>query len=90
MKRLVEWLHGIKADKFLHFIGGLVAVQLAFALLRHVCPLWPCAALSLWASACVAAAKELLDWAGSGVASWKDFWTTVAGAVAGLSIMLLP
>lgn len=90
ISRVKKWLYGIKADKFIHFIGGMVAAQVAFAMFGHCFPLWHCAVLSVFTAACIGGAKELLDMADNGVASWNDFWATVAGSVSGVLVMLVP
>lgn len=89
MKKLREWIGGIKADKLLHYIGGLTVAQVAFGALVHCLGVL----LSWWiafaGAVAVAGLKELVDKKTGGVPSWKDFVWTLAGAAIGLLIMLI-
>lgn len=87
VERIMDWLYGIKADKLLHFIGGLLVVQVFFALLNIGCVKWVSVLVSLLLSAVVAGTKELIDIC-CGVPSWKDFAASMVGVIVGLLIML--
>ena len=87
--KLKELLGSVKADKWLHFICGLIVAQLMLAVFSICMPYWASVLLSLFATACIGGAKELLDKVAGGVPSWADFWFTLAGAAIGLLIASL-
>lgn len=87
VERIKDWLYGIKADKLLHFICGLIVAQVFFALLNIGCVKRVSLLVSLLLSTIVAGAKELID-IRCGVPSWKDFAASMIGIVVGLLIML--
>lgn len=88
VKRLVQWIYGLKADKYLHCFAGMVVAQVAYVLLAIALPKWACMVLSVVAVAVIGGVKELVD-VKYGVPSWKDFVATVTGAFVELPIMLM-
>ena len=88
VSRILKWLNGIKTDKLLHFIVGLLIAQVLYALLSIGLGKWMSVLGSMVMSAMIAALKELYD-IGHGVASWKDMLASVIGIVVGLTIMIL-
>jgi hypothetical protein len=88
MRRIVDWIRSVKADKWLHLLCGLGVAQVAFALLSLALPWWGAALSALAMSAVVGGIKELVDvkW---GVPSWKDFAWTCAGGLIGV-LLLIP
>ena len=85
MKKIVEWLYKLKADKYLHFIGGMVVAQIAFALLSLVFPLWWCAFLSFLFASIVGGVKEAFD-VKHGVPKLDDFVFTMVGGLVGAAL----
>ncbi len=88
MKRIIEWLCGLKADKLLHFIAGVVVSQIIFGLLDLAMPMWWCALLSLLAAAIVGGIKEAID-VKHGVPNIKDWVATFFGGVLGVILAIL-
>lgn len=88
VNRIVDWIRGIKADKWLHLLCGLGVAQVAFALLSLALPCWGAALSALAMSAVVGGIKEMID-IKYGVPSWKDFAWTCAGSFIGV-LLLLP
>lgn len=89
MKKIKEWVYGIKADKLLHFICGMVIAQVAYGLLVLCCIPLMAWFFGLAAAVVAASLKEWWDFGHQGVPSWKDFIATVIGAIVGLLIMLI-
>lgn len=88
VKILVDFLGSVKADKWLHFICGLLIAQVTGILLMFCLPKW-LALLCGLAVACIAAAgKELWD-KRHGVPSLTDFIASVVGAVIGLAVIAI-
>lgn len=88
MRRIVDWIRGVKPDKWLHLLCGLGVSQVAFALLSLALPWWGAASLAFAMSAVAGGIKELID-IKHGVPSWKDFAWTCAGGLIGV-LLLLP
>lgn len=88
MRRIVDWIRGIKADKWLHLLCGLGVAQVAFALLSLALPWHGAALLAFAVSAVAGGIKELAD-VKFGVPSWKDFAWTCAGGLFGV-LLLIP
>ena len=89
VSKLKALLGSVKADKWLHFICGLIVAQLMLAVFSICMPYWASVLLSLFATACIGGVKELLDKVAGGVPSWADFWFTLAGGAIGLLIASL-
>lgn len=89
VNKLKTWLYGLKADKLLHFICGMVIAQVAYRLLALRCIPLVSWFLGLAAAAVAALSKEWWDYGHQGVPSWKDLVATLIGAVVGLLIMLI-
>lgn len=87
IEHIKNWLYGIKPDKLLHFIGGLMVAQVFFVLLNICCVRWVSLLVALLLATIVAGAKELYD-IKHGVPSWKDFIASEIGIGVGLLIML--
>lgn len=88
VSRILKWLNGIKTDKLLHFIFGLLIAQVLYALLSIGFGKWMSVLGSMFLSSMIAAVKELYD-INHGVASWKDILASVIGIVIGLLIMVI-
>lgn len=89
IKRIKNWLYGIKADKLLHFIFGLLIAQEAFLLINIGMVKWASLLIAFVATALVGGIKEFADKFTGGVPNWKDFVFTLAGGFVGLLIMSL-
>ncbi len=89
VNKLKTWIYGLKADKLLHFICGMVIAQVAYGLLALRCIPLVSWFLGLAAAAVAALSKEWWDYGHQGVPSWKDLVATLIGAVVGLLIMLI-
>ena len=90
MKKIIRWLNGIKPDKLLHFIVGLLIAQISYALLSIGFTEWFSVLLAFGTAACVGGAKELIDWAtDSGVPSLSDFLATLVGGAIGSLVVVL-
>lgn len=78
----------ISRDKALHFDVslGLASAGYAVSAAWLVDARWKAIAISGAATLAVGAGKELLDLAGLGDPSWKDFAWDAAGTVAGLAL----
>lgn len=87
MKKIIEWLYGLKSDKLLHFIAGMVVAQIAFALLRIALPLWWSAFLAFLVAAVVGGIKEAWD-VKHGVPNMGDFVATMFGGLVGVSLAI--
>lgn len=88
MKKILSRLYAIRADKFLHFICGLIIAQVVCLLLSHACyGCMPFVAAFLLGTL-MAAAKEIAD-IKFGVPSWNDFFASVVGVVVGLLILMI-
>ena len=87
MKKLIEKLGKVTADKWLHFIVGLVLAQLTIALL---CAVQDDIILAYGAGMAVALAagfvKELKDGSHADV---QDFLFTLVGGVVGAGLALI-
>lgn len=90
MKKILRWLNGIKSDKLLHFIAGLLIAQISYALFFIGFAEWLSILLAFGTAACVGGEKELIDWAtGSGVPSLSDFLATLVGGAIGSLVVVL-
>lgn len=90
MKKILRWLNGIKPDKLLHFIAGLLIAQISYALFSIGFAEWLSVLLAFWTAACIGGAKELIDWAtDSGVPSLSDFLATLVGGAIGSLVVVL-
>lgn len=88
VEKIKQWLYGIKADKLLHIIAGMVIAQVAYRLLSLVVPMWWAMLAAFGVAVIAGAVKEAID-VKYGVPSWKDFIATVIGGVVGLLIMMI-
>lgn len=88
MKKIIDWLYGIKSDKLLHFIAGLVVAQVAFALLDLATTVWWSAFLAFLVAAVVGGIKEAWD-VKHGVPNVADFVSTMFGGLVG-SLLAVP
>ena len=88
MKKIISRLYAIKADKFLHFIGGMIIAQVVCVLLAHACNGWMSFVGAFLLGTLIVAAKEISD-IKFGVPSWKDFIASVVGVVVGLLILMI-
>lgn len=88
MKKIIDWLYGIKSDKLLHFIAGLVVAQVAFALLDLATSVWWSAFLAFLIAAIVGGVKEALD-VKRGVPNVADFVATIVGGLVG-ALLAMP
>lgn len=79
--KLVGLLYEIGADKYIHFIAGLIVASFfCIALGMQVC-IVPVIVVSF--------AKELFDGMGLGEADWRDFVATIlGGAIIQLFVLL--
>lgn len=82
MKKIIDWFYGIKSDKLLHFIAGLVVAQVAFALLDLATSVWWSAFLAFLVAAVVGGIKEAWD-VKHGVPNVADFVATMVGGLVG-------
>lgn len=82
MKKIIEWLYSLKADKLLHFIAGLVVAQIAFALLDLATSVWCSAFLAFLVAAVAGGVKEAWD-VKHGVPNVADFVATMVGGLVG-------
>ena len=82
MKKIIDWLYGIKSDKLLHFIAGIVVAQVAFALLDLATTMWWSAFLAFLIAAVVGGIKEAWD-VKHGVPNVADFVATMFGGLVG-------
>lgn len=87
IKRIEKYLCGINADKYLHFIAGLLIAQITFALFSFFAQTWICAIISFFVSVIAGALKEAFD-SKYGVVSWKDFVATAIGGIVGTLLSL--
>lgn len=88
IERLKSWLYGIKSDKLLHFICGLLIAQVLYALLSIGCTKQVSMLVALILATAVSIVKEIWD-IKHGVPSWKDFIASEAGVIIGLLVMVL-
>ena len=81
MNKILTFLASFGADKYLHFIAGLIVASFfCIALGMQVC---------IVPVIVVAFAKELFDGMGLGVADWRDFVATIlGGAIIQLFVLL--
>jgi hypothetical protein len=86
--KIKSWIYGIKADKLLHFIAGLIVLQVAYKLLMYCLPKYLTAIISFIIMVIIGGIKELVD-IKFGVPSIKDFIATLIGGIIGLLIMLI-
>lgn len=90
MKKILKWLNGIKPDKLLHFIAGLLIAQISYALLSTGFADWLSVPLGFLAAVCIGGAKELLDgMINDGVPSIGDFLVTLMGGAIGSLVIVL-
>lgn len=82
MKKIIEWLYSLKADKLLHFIAGMVVAQIAFALLDLATTVWWSAFLAFLIAAVAGGVKEAWD-VKHGVPNVADFVATMVGGLVG-------
>ena len=87
MKKIIEWLYGLKTDKCLHFIAGIVVAQIAFALLDLATTVWWSAFLAFLVAAVVGGIKEALD-VKHGVPNVADFVATMLGGLVGVLLAI--
>lgn len=87
MKKLIEWLYSIKADKYLHVLFGLLIAQIVFVLLNIACAPWLALLCAFLLASIVAGVKELID-VKYGVPSWKDFLASEVGIAVGLLVIV--
>lgn len=74
-KAVLSWLGGIRQDRLLHFVAGLLIVA--------VCALWHVLAPYAWVLGVLAGVgKEVYDERSGGYADAWDFAATAAGAFA--------
>ena len=90
MKRIKDWLYGVKADKWLHAIVALVMAEVLFLAVFR-CTGKPLGLLlSTAVTLAVCALKELWDMASKkGVASWGDVIAGIIGTVIGGMVMMV-
>lgn len=88
MKKIIEWLYSLKADKCLHFIAGMVVAQISFALLDLATTMWWSAFLAFLVAAVVGGLKEAWD-VRHGVPNVADFIATMVGGLVG-SLLAIP
>lgn len=89
VERMKSWIYGIKADKLLHFITGLLVAQVAFLLINIGMAKWASLLIAFVVTALVGGIKEFADKFTGGVPNWKDFVFTLVGGFVGLLIMSL-
>ena len=87
MKKILDLLYSLKADKCLHFIAGLVVAQIAFALLRIALPWGWSAFIAFVIAAVVGGLKEAWD-VKHGVPNVADFVATMFGGLVGVSLAI--
>lgn len=88
MKKILKWLNGIKPDKLLHFIAGLLIAQVSYALFSIGFVEWLSVLLAFGTAACIGGVKEMLDMV-SGVPSLSDFLATLIGGAIGSLVVVL-
>lgn len=88
VNRIKQWLYGIKADKLLHFIAGLLVAEGVAGALSHFARLYALI-VGLAASVVVGYLKERWDSKHGGVVSDKDFVATVIGGSVGTIVTLI-
>lgn len=88
MKKILRWFNGVKPDKLLHFIAGLLIAQVSYALFSVGFAEWFSVLLAFGIATCVGVAKELLDRV-RGVPSLNDFLATLIGGVIGSLVTVL-
>lgn len=88
MKKIIAWLYGIKSDKLLHFIAGMVVSQIAFALLDLATTMWWSAFLAFLIAAVAGGIKEAWD-IKHGVPNVADFVATMLGGLVG-ALLAIP
>ena len=89
MKDWIKKLYEIKADKYLHFICGLIIYEVLFAILVHFIPIVFSVIAALLVSTAIGAAKEWIYDKKHGVVNVKDFYATEIGIIIGVVIMLI-
>lgn len=87
MNKIIEWLYGLKTDKCLHFIAGMVVAQIAFALLDLATTVWWSAFLAFVIAAVVGGLKEAWD-IKHGVPNVADFVATMLGGLLGVLLAI--
>lgn len=87
MKKIIDWLYGLKADKLLHFIAGMVVAQIAFALLGLATTVWWSAFIAFLVAAVVGGLKEAWD-VKHGVPNVADFVATMLGGLLGVLLAI--
>lgn len=89
VKRFVQWLYSIKADKLLHFIAGLLIVQIASLLFGLLTGSYMRVVLGWLAAVAITLGKEIWDWeTDTGVCSLEDFAAGLLGTFVGAAIIL--
>lgn len=88
VSRIKQWLYGIKADKLLHFIVGLLVAEVVSGALSHFARLYALI-VGLVVSVIAGYLKELWDSKHGGVSSDKDFLATIIGGAVGTLLMLI-
>lgn len=89
MKKIIEWLYSLKADKYLHFIAGIIVSQIAYSLLdiSDMTALW-CAFIAFVVATIVGGVKEAVD-VKYGVCKLNDFVATMCGGFLGSLLGLI-
>ncbi len=88
MKRIKDWLYGVKADKWMHAVVALVIVEALFLAVFRCMGKPMGLLLSTAVTLAICALKELLDMASKkGVASWGDVIAGITGTVIGGMVM---
>ena len=88
VNKIILWLSGIKADKLLHFIAGLLIAEVVAGAFSHFARLYALI-IGLVASVVAGYLKEMWDSKHNGVVSDKDFVATVIGGSVGTLVMLI-
>lgn len=88
VNKIKQWLSGIKSDKLLHFIAGLLVAGIVSGALSHFVRLYALI-IGLVASVVVGYLKERWDSGNDGVVSEKDFLATLFGGSVGTIVMLI-
>lgn len=73
MNKILTFMASFGADKYLHFIAGLI-ISAFFAIVLDM-------PICIVPTIVAAFAKELFDGMGLGVADWRDFTATILGGL---------
>lgn len=88
MSKMKQWIYGIKSDKLLHFIFGMIVMEITSALCLLFATKCISVASGFVVALSVAAMKEWYDLK-HGVPSMADFLWSASGAATGVFLVFM-